>query len=167
MKNKSLVFMAAFFSYGLLHAGSYIDQAEVVSVQPVRTDKVIREPYDDCYIKEFYEGDSDGSATNEIIGGIFGGLIGNQFGDGDGKDVMTLAGTILGASLAHDDEKAKSNTGKVVRKEICERKYRTITERRISHYRVEYFYHGNSFTYTTNNPPQSNIINVDVSVTPR
>jgi uncharacterized protein YcfJ len=133
----------------------------------VRTDKVIREPYDDCYIKEFYEGDSDGSATNEIIGGIFGGLIGNQFGDGDGKDVMTLAGTILGASLAHDDEMAKSNTGKIVRKEVCERKYRTITERRISHYRVEYFYYGNSFIYTTNNPPQSNIINVDVSVTPR
>ncbi|MEO1942732.1 MAG: hypothetical protein ABGY11_00395, partial [Candidatus Thioglobus sp.] len=67
----------------------------------------------------------------------------------------------------HDDEMAKSNTGKIVRKEICERKYRTITERRISHYRVEYFYNDNSFIYTTNNPPQSNIINVDVSVTPR
>ena len=33
--------------------------------------------------------------------------IGNQFGDGDGKDAMTLAGMFLGASLAHDDELAQ------------------------------------------------------------
>ena len=34
-------------------------------------------------------------------------MIGNQFGEGDGKDAMTLAGIILGASLAHDDELAQ------------------------------------------------------------
>ena len=33
--------------------------------------------------------------------------IGNQFGEGDGKDAMTLAGMFLGASLAHDDELAQ------------------------------------------------------------
>ena len=31
----------------------------------------------------------DGSATNELVGALFGGAIGNSFGKGDGKDAMT------------------------------------------------------------------------------
>ena len=58
-------------------------------------------PYDVEVCKQVRQGLGDGSATNEIIGAIFGGAIGNQFGDGDGKDAMTLAGMFLGASLAH------------------------------------------------------------------
>ena len=52
----------------------------------------------------------DGSATNELVGALFGGAIGNQFGKGDGKDAMTLFGALMGASLAHDDE-LKKNPG--------------------------------------------------------
>jgi uncharacterized protein YcfJ len=44
------------------------------------------------------------SATNEIFGGILGGAIGNQFGGGSGKKVMTVAGALLGASIANDNE---------------------------------------------------------------
>ena len=64
-------------------------------------------PYEVEVCKRVYQGTGDGSATNEIIGAIFGGVIGNQFGEGDGKDAMTLAGMFLGASLAHDDELAQ------------------------------------------------------------
>ena len=64
-------------------------------------------PYEVEVCKRVHQGTGDGSATNEIIGAIFGGAIGNQFGDGDGKDAMTLAGMFLGASLAHDDELAQ------------------------------------------------------------
>jgi len=64
-------------------------------------------PYDVEVCKQVHQGVGDGSATNEIIGAIFGGAIGNQFGEGDGKDAMTLAGIFLGASLAHDDELAQ------------------------------------------------------------
>ena len=49
----------------------------------------------------------DGSATNELVGALFGGAIGNSFGKGDGKDAMTLFGALMGASLAHDDEDCK------------------------------------------------------------
>ena len=52
----------------------------------------------------------DGSATNELVGALFGGAIGNSFGKGDGKDAMTLFGALMGASLAHDDELAKGPT---------------------------------------------------------
>ena len=64
-------------------------------------------PYEVEVCKRVHQGVGDGSATNEIIGAIFGGVVGNQFGEGDGKDAMTLAGIILGASLAHDDELAQ------------------------------------------------------------
>ena len=64
-------------------------------------------PYEVEVCKQVRQGTGDGSATNEIIGAIFGGVVGNQFGDGDGKDAMTLAGMFLGASLAHDDELAQ------------------------------------------------------------
>ena len=166
MKMKKIVFIISLLIPGLSFSGSFTDQAEIVSVNKIYKDNVIREPYDDCYIKETYQGDGDGSATNEIIGGIFGGIVGNQLGKGDGKDIMTLAGTILGASLAHDDEVAKSTTGKVVSKEVCERKYRTITERRLSHYRVEYLYNGYNFTYNTKTRPNSNTVKVTVTVSP-
>ena len=64
-------------------------------------------PYEVEVCKQVRQGTGNGSATNEIIGAIFGGAIGNQFGEGDGKDAMTLAGIFLGASLAHDDELAQ------------------------------------------------------------
>ena len=64
-------------------------------------------PYEVEVCKRVRQGTGDGSATNEIIGAIFGGVVGNQFGEGDGKDAMTLAGMFLGASLAHDDELAQ------------------------------------------------------------
>ena len=148
-------------------AGSFVDTASVVSVEKIYRTHTIREPYQDCYIKEFYQGEGDGSMTNEIVGGILGGLIGNQFGDGDGKKAATVAGTLLGASLAHDDEMAKAKSGKVITREVCETKYRNATETRLSHYRVEYEYDGRTFTYTTKNKPFSDNIRVRVSVTPQ
>jgi len=59
----------------------------------------------------------DGSATNELVGALFGGAIGNSFGKGDGKDAMTLFGALMGASLAHDDELAKGPTKTVT---VCD-----------------------------------------------
>ena len=79
-------------------------------------------PYEVEVCKQVHQGTGDGSATNEIIGAIFGGAIGNQFGEGDGKDAMTLAGMFLGASLAHDDELAQG-PGVVTTKCYIETRY--------------------------------------------
>ena len=48
-----------------------------------------------------------------------------QFGEGDGKDAMTLAGMFLGASLAHDDELAQG-PGVITTKCYIETRYRRI-----------------------------------------
>ena len=166
MRLSSIILIPMLFATQMASAGSYSDVAKITSVDKIYRTHTIREPYQDCYIKEFYQGD-DGSATNEIVGGLFGGLIGNQFGDGSGKDAMTVAGALLGASLAHDDELAKSKTGRMVSKEVCETRYRNESVRRLSHYRVEYEYDGRTFTYTTKNKPYGDTVNVSVDVSPR
>jgi len=79
-------------------------------------------PYEVEVCNQVQQSTGDGSATNEIIGGIIGGAIGNKFGEGDGKDAMTLAGIFLGASLAHDDQLAQG-PGVLVTKCYYETRY--------------------------------------------
>ena len=167
MKLKTLLVIPILFAAQSVVAGNYTDVAKITSVEKIYRTHTIREPYQDCYIKEFYQADGDGSVANEVMGGILGGLVGNQFGGGDGKDAMTVAGALLGASLAHDDELKKSKTGRVITKEICETKYRTESVERLSHYRVAYEYDGRNFTYTTRNKPFGDTLDIKVEVSPR
>ena len=92
-------------------AGSYTVDTGIQGLNAVVLDHyngVVKQvPYEVEVCKRVRQSTGDGSATNEIIGAIFGGAIGNQFGEGDGKDAMTLAGIFLGASLAHDEELAQ------------------------------------------------------------
>ena len=118
------------------------------------------------YIKESLQNQGDGSATNEIMGAILGGAIGNQFGEGEGKDVMTLAGIVLGASMANDAEKANSTGQVVVSQEVCETKVRTKFEKRLSHYLVHIDYEGRDLAYTSKKRPYDDVIKVKVTVEP-
>ena len=146
-------------------AGSFIDSATVVSVDKVYKQVRVEEPYQECYIKETVQNNGDGSATNEIIGGVIGGAIGNQFGDGSGKDIMTLAGILMGASIANDAEKAAAN-GKqtIVSQEVCEKKVRQKIEKRLSHYKVTVDYNGTEVSFSSKRRPYDDVIKVEVSV---
>ena len=108
MKKLIAIFVASIFSTATL---AYTVDTGINSLNATVLDHyktVIKQsPYEVEVCKQVHQGTGDGSATNEIIGAIFGGAIGNQFGEGDGKDAMTLAGMFLGASLAHDDELAQ------------------------------------------------------------
>ena len=147
------------------YAGSFIDSATVVSVDKVYKQVRVEEPYQECYIKETVQNNGDGSATNEIIGGVIGGAIGNQFGDGSGKDIMTLAGILMGASIANDAEKAAAN-GKqtIVSQEVCEKKVRQKIEKRLSHYKVTVDYNGTEVSFSSKRRPFDDVIKVEVSV---
>ena len=122
------------------------------------------EPYRECYIKETLQNTGDGSATNEIMGAILGGAIGNQFGEGEGKEVMTLAGIFLGASLANDAEKANSTGQVVVSQEVCETKVKKSIERRLSHYLINISYEGRDLSFTSKRRPYDDVIKVKVTV---
>ena len=98
-------------------------------------------PYEVEVCKRVHQGTNDGSATNEIIGAIFGGVIGNQFGEGDGKDAMTLAGMFLGASLAHDDELAQG-PGVITTKCYIETRYEESVHKVYSHSTITFRING-------------------------
>jgi len=161
---KSVVVIPFFIASQLAFAGSFVDSATVTSVEKVYKQYMVEEPYQDCYIKETLQQSGDGSATNEIMGAILGGAIGNQFGEGDGKDAMTLAGIFLGASIANDAEKANSTGQVVVSQEVCETKVKTSFVKRLSHYLVHINYEGRDLAFTSKKRPSEDIIKVKVTV---
>ncbi len=162
---KSLIVLPLLLVAQFILAGSFVDYATVTSVEKVYKQYQVKEPYQECYIKETLQNQGDGSATNEIVGAILGGAIGNKMGKGEGKEVMTLAGIVLGASLANDAEKEKSTGQVVVSQEVCETKVRTSFEQRLDHYLVHIMYEGRELTYTTNKRPFKDVIKVRVTVT--
>ena len=164
---KSLLLTSLFLGTQLAMAGSFTDYATVTSVEKVYKQYMIEEPYQECYIKETLQNQGDGSATNEIIGAILGGAIGNKIAEDSsdtGKDVMTLAGIVLGASIANDSEKANSTGQVVVSQEVCETKVRTSFEKRLSHYLVHIDYEGRDLSYTSKKRPYDDVIKVKVTV---
>ena len=164
---KSLVLLSLFLSTQLVIAGSFTDYATVTSVEKVYKQYRVEEPYQECYIKETLQNQGDGSATNEIIGAILGGAIGNKIAEDSsdtGKDVMTLAGIVLGASIANDAEKANSTGQVVVSQEVCETKVKTSLVKRLSHYLVHIDYEGRDLAFTSKKRPSEDIIKVKVTV---
>ena len=161
---KSLVLISLFLGTQIVIAGSYADYATVTSVEKVYKQYRTEEPYQECYIKETLQNQGDGSATNEIMGAILGGAIGNQFGEGDGKEVMSLAGIFLGASLANDAEKANSTGQVVVSQEVCETKVKTSFVKKLSHYLVHINYEGRDLALSTKKRPYDDVIKVKVTV---
>ena len=88
----------------------------------------------------------DGSATNELVGALFGGAIGNSFGKGDGKDAMTLFGALMGASLAHDDE-LKNNPGtRTVTVCDVQTRYEESTSKAYSHSTITFSSNGRKYS---------------------
>ena len=166
---KSLVLISLFLGTQMAMAVSFTDYATVTSVEKVYKQYRVEEPYQECYIKETLQNQGDGSATNEIIGAILGGAIGNKIAEDSsdtGKDVMTLAGIVLGASIANDAEKANSTDQVVVSQEVCETKVKTSFEKRLSHYLVHIDYEGRDLTYTSKKRPYDDVIKVKVTVNP-
>ena len=161
---KSILVISFFITSQLAFAGSFVDSATVTSVEKVYKQYRVDEPYQDCYIKETLQQNGDGSATNEIMGAILGGAIGNQFGEGDGKEALTLAGIFLGASIANDAEKANSTGQVVVSQEVCENKVRQKIEKRLSHYKIYVEYDGREVSFTSKKRPFDDVIKVKVTI---
>jgi len=79
--------------------------ANVLDKQPVI--ETLRIPVDQevCWDEQVqYPVPERRSATPLILGAIIGGVIGNQFGGGSGRDLMTAAGAALGTSIAADQQ---------------------------------------------------------------
>ncbi len=146
---KIFTLISTMFVFNFVIAGSYNDTATISSVKKIYKDYQTSEPYKYCYRQEYRKkARKNNSATNEILGGIIGGAIGNQFGKGSGKDAATIAGVLLGASIAHDSElEQDDNNASVETRRVCETRYKNVSDKRFSHYEVTYRYNRKLFTY--------------------
>lgn len=95
-----------------LHGEDFYDYGDVVRVEPIIGVVQSASPREVCWDEEVaqYEPPRDGSTTYTpvLLGGIVGGIVGNQFGKGKGKDVMTIAGTLLGGSIGYEASRRPS-----------------------------------------------------------
>jgi len=130
------------------------DQARVTRVVPIVETVQVAEPYEECQIENTHYPRSHVSATPMIIGGIFGGLLGNQIGRGNGNTAATIAGVVLGSSIAHDLDAGNHRRGGYGRPvEICETSYSYRYEEQIVGYHVTYYYRGRTYHTRSDHHP--------------
>lgn len=86
------------------------------------------------------------SSADVLTGAIIGGAIGNQFGNGNGKDVMTALGAIIGAQSVGSPTTIVGYTIE----HRCESVPIASNNSVISHYNVEYIIGGTMYKVRTN-----------------
>lgn len=150
------------------HIDAYYDFAQVLRVDPLTEIVRVDDPKEVCWTEHVTHTRprGHGSATPEIIGGIIGGVVGNQFGSGRGRDIATVAGAVLGGSIAHDYKNRRrgydSYTEPVQR---CEIQHDYYEEERIVGYDVKYRYNGKVYrTRMDRDPGRTVRIRVGLSV---
>jgi len=145
----------------------FFDSAKVISVNPVYKTVRINTPRRECWNEERveYRTDHHQSATPVVIGGLLGGVIGNRFGKGHGRDVATVAGIALGASIANDLNRQKhSGRPYVVNDQVCQTSHEYTEEEQLDGYRVGYRYKGRTYiTHMDHHPGKRLKVHVQVS----
>lgn len=100
-----LTIVTALAMFGSVALADQRIQASVVSMQETYNTVSKQVPVQSCSTVEvpIYETRRIGQAStgDTLAGAIIGGVIGNQFGGGSGKDAATVLGAILGADAAN------------------------------------------------------------------
>ena len=146
--------------------GARLAWAEVLEAEPVRQTVRIPVRQEVCWDEEvFHEVPARRSATPAIFGAIIGGVIGNQFGGGSGRDLMTMAGAALGSSVATDQQRLKHPDRFYASTERrCDTETRWRREERIVGWDVTYEFQGEIYQARLQDAPGDRIrIRVDVT----
>ena len=83
------------------------------------------------------------STGDTVFGALLGGVIGNQFGGGKGKDAATILGAIVGADIAN---KNSNKPGSVQRQCQIETRYEERQREIYSHSTVTFSTEGKKYT---------------------
>ncbi|RMG38001.1 MAG: glycine zipper 2TM domain-containing protein [Gammaproteobacteria bacterium] len=148
---------------------SFVDTARVVKVKPIYETVQVSVPEEQCWREKRHHHSryrDDDSYTVPLVGAIVGGVVGNQFGEGSGKTALTVAGTLLGASVANDlrkSERVAEYRPRHYRR--CEIVDRIETREEIVGYRVKYRYKGQVFRTRMDHDP-GDYLRVQVTVRP-
>ena len=153
--------------------GAFYSYADVTNVEPIVRIVEVSRPETTCWQEpprhqaRYRHGGGYRSFTPLLIGGIVGGVVGHQFGGGRGKDVMTVAGSLLGASIGRDAaDRHRAGGGRADNGgRYCEVTEVVHQEERLDGYRVTYRFEGRQFVTRTAYDP-GNQIRVRVQVDP-
>jgi uncharacterized protein YcfJ len=146
--------------------GSKVISARVVSVEPVYQTVIVERPVTACH-REYVERRvrSRNVGGQALAGAIVGAAIGRQFGDGRGRDALTMLGAVAGSAVAQD-RALRRNPGRVTivnePVERCSTHYRRQAERQLTGYWVDYSYRGRLYRVLRHERP-GNRIRVQVS----
>lgn len=147
----------------------FYDKARVLHVEPIVRTIRVSTPRQECYQEEvrhpvYVENrHSDGAA---VVGGIIGGIVGHKLGKGRGG--ATIAGTLIGASLAKNASRHKDHGEyyeDISYEDRCVTRVSYHTEERIDGYIVTYRYKGEKFTTRMPYDP-GKFVKVAVNVSP-
>jgi uncharacterized protein YcfJ len=143
------------------------EYADVISVEPIIERVEVPVSGKVCWDEEVYHRHPRyRSGVPQIFGSIIGGVIGNQFGGGRGKDVMTFAGAAMGAAVARDVQEHNGRGEQYATTELrCEIETDYREEDTVVGYNVTYDYLGETYRARMDYPPKDKI-RVRVSVAP-
>jgi len=145
-------------------APGYIDTAEVVQAEPLYSAVQVAVPVRECWIERVaHPGTQRGAYAAPVVGGIIGGVVGNHLASGGGRTPMTVAGTLLGASLGHSLGARQYRPPTVSDVRRCRTVNRYEQRQHLVGYRVDYRYEGQTFsTRTAAHPGRFIRVRVDV-----
>lgn len=170
------------------YSNSAYDYAKVVEVNPVVETYQVNNPVEKCWDERRpvhesrYSERRHKSRTPEIFGAIIGAAVGNQLGKrggGKARDVATVAGAVLGGSVARDikkenqrrrdyygdDRRGRYETTRYETVQQCEVRDSYTTREEVVGYDVAYKYRGNIF-HTQMGEHPGDKIKVKVTVDP-
>jgi uncharacterized protein YcfJ len=138
---------------------TYVD-ADVISVRPVFSQGR-------CYSTNTYQPQYEQaprSRTAPILGGIVGAAIGNQVGDGRGRDAATVAGAVLGYNITRDTQERNRYNERQYGQHRG-RSYERCEEQRVEAYDVVFYFNGREYqTRALYNPGPTIRLRVDFSI---
>ena len=154
------------FSGAAVSGHGFVGKAKVIETEPLYETIEVANPVTECWTERVTRNNHRrGSYTAPLAGGIVGGVVGNQFGGGRGKTVLTVAGALLGASMGHDYNTSHyRGRPRVENVRHCETVDRYEQEQQLVGYRVKYRYEGQTYyTQTTEYPGKFIPVRVRVS----
>jgi uncharacterized protein YcfJ len=147
------------------HKESGYDYAKVVAATPVY--ETVRYPVDEqvCWEEQAWI-QQPHSVAPIVLGAIVGGVVGHQFGGGQGKTALTVAGAAVGGTIGYKVAQNHSPGAPYpVAQTRCEIQRNWRTEERISAWDVTYKYRGGIY-YTRMLEEPGRKIRVRVQVEP-
>lgn len=123
----------------------------VSRIEPVYETVIVEQPVRTCHtelVDRRVVSPSVGGQT--LAGAIIGAAIGRQFGDGRGRDALTVLGAVAGSAVANERALRRGDGSREVRivrepVERCSTQMRRHAERRLTGYWVEYRHRGRHY----------------------